>query len=107
MSRKSKTGGHWHSDPDYFRTAKAPGPLEGLKVGDKVQFTKYFLKSIGCGPTNPEWRRVGVVVEMVSFGKHDPGPPFPRVKWDGSDEPVLVNPANLALHGVPSLRSCE
>lgn len=37
-----------------------------LKIGDRVQYTKRFLRSIGAGATDPMWRRVGPVVGLGS-----------------------------------------
>lgn len=103
-TKKTSNAGEWGHDPDYFKTAKRPGALEGLKVGDRVIWTKYHLKAIGCGPTNDLWRAVGEVVEIVDDGAFKG---WPRVKWEDEEDPRLVNPANLARKGVPSPRACE
>lgn len=90
-------------DEAYFKTAKRPEPLDGLQVGDKVIWTKYFLKSIGCGPTHANWRVVGVVTTITAAGAFAG---WPAVSWDGAD-PTIVNPSNLAHHGKPSRRAVE
>ena len=81
----------------YFRSRRAPGPIS-LKVGDRVSYTRYFLKSIGAEATSDLWRRRGVVTEVGSWCVY--------VKWDGEDEPKGVRSENLALPG-PNLRFCE
>jgi len=37
-----------------------------VKIGDRVQYTKKFARSIGAGATDPLWRRVGPVVGLGS-----------------------------------------
>lgn len=90
-------------DAAYFKTARKPGPLEGLAVGKVVEYTKYHLKSIGCGPTNDLWRLQGEVTEIVAEGAFRG---WPRVLWAGREEAVLVSPVALCFPGA-NLRRVE
>lgn len=83
-------------DDAYFKTARNPGPLTGLAEGQVVEYTKYHLKSIGCGPTHPLWRAKGRVTEIVAEGAFKG---WPRVLWLGREEPVLVSPVALCFPG--------
>lgn len=81
----------------YFSSHKAPGPLP-LEVGDRVSYTRYFLKCIMMPPTDDMWHQRGVVIKVEGT--------FARIKWDGEDEPRSVLTNNLARPG-PNLRFCE
>jgi hypothetical protein len=73
----------------YFRSTK-PTPSNAT-VGDRVGYSRYFLISIGLPPTDPDWRRMGVVVELV-------GERLVRVRWDDG-ESVLVARTAIAKPG--------
>lgn len=83
----------------YFATRKAPGPLK-VEVGERVAYTRYFLKQIGVGPTDDMWRRRGEVKSLHANGR------WASVLWDGDEEPTNVALCNLAKPG-PNLRFNE
>lgn len=85
------------NDDAYFRSRKAPGPLD-VKEGDRVSYTRYFLKCIGVLPTDDMWRRRGTVKGVKGR--------LVMVLWDGENEPMSVLSTNLA-HPGPNLRFCE
>jgi hypothetical protein len=85
------------SDDAYFRSRKAPGPLE-VKIGDRVAYARYFLKCLGTPATDDAWRRRGTVVSVENG--------VAQVHWDGSDGPIRVLTSNLAFPG-PNLRFCS
>jgi hypothetical protein len=82
----------------YFRSTKAPGPLETM-VDREVAYTRYFLKQIGVPATDPMWRQRGIVKEVRDDR-------FALVQWNDGEEPRLVATSNLA-HPGPNLRFCE
>lgn len=101
MSRKNGTNeqsqGLRHDyDAAYFKTAKRPTEALVTKVGQIVEWTKYFLKSTGRGPTDPVWKIQGRVESVCDEG---PFKGWPRVLWADADEPTLVNPVNLCFPG--------
>ena len=72
--------------------------LDRFKIGDRVGFSRKFLKNTGVQATDPMWRLHGVVV-----GKQKPN--IVRVKFDGEESPRSVAAANLAKPG--TLPYCE
>jgi hypothetical protein len=97
MSRKSLAQQNLDA---YFRTTKAPGPLEGAAVGDKVSYTRYFLKQLCVGATDPMWHKRGTIVALRA------GTTLVNVLWDGETEPRPIQLSCLAKPG-PNLRFCE
>lgn len=85
------------ADYSYFQSRKPPPPLKA-KVGDRVAYTRYFLKAIGSFPTDEAWRLHGTVTEVKE--------PIAYVLWDGEDKPKAVGLTNLA-HPGPNLAYCE
>jgi hypothetical protein len=81
----------------YFINRKPPGPIS-LNVGDRVSYTRYFLKVIGIPATHEMWCRRGIVVEIKDWCVY--------VLWEGEKEPIGVRSDNLAIPG-PNLRFCE
>lgn len=90
-------------DAEYFKTAKRPTEALQVKVGDIVEWTKYFLKSTGHGPTHPAWRLQGRVESLCDEGAFKG---WPRVLWAGRDEANLVCPVTLCFPGA-NLRRLE
>jgi len=66
-----------------------------FEVGDRVGYTRLFLKSIGMGPTAPEWRWKGTVVGPAGDLPRDR---FSRVRFDHGYE-VNINNFNIAKVG--------
>lgn len=90
----------------YFTSRNPPGHLK-CKTGDRVTYARYFLKATGEPATGSRWFDRGVLTEAPhpTLGNH-----FALVLWDGQDQPVAANTANLALdpsHHGPSLRFAE
>jgi len=83
----------------YFRTRPAPGPL-CVQVGERVAYTRYFLRSIGVSATDPAWFRQGVVQEV------DVDALSALVLWEGDQNPMRVLTCNLARKGA-NLRYCD
>ena len=84
----------------YFRTTKAPGPLD-CKVGDEVGYTRYFCLQLGLDATDPTWGQRGTVTRL-----HATNPRWVYVRWAGEAEESLVGTHALARPG-PNLRWCE
>lgn len=85
------------NDEAYFRFRKPPTALEA-EVGDRVAYTRYFLKCIGAEPNDEMWFRRGTV--------HSVSGRIAVVQWDDDPEPVGVALANLARPGA-NLGFCE
>ena len=81
----------------YFRSRKPPKALKA-NVGDRVAYTRYFLKCIGTPPNDAAWHRRGTI-ESIS-GR------IATVKWDDDPDSMGVLLTNLARPG-PNLRFCE
>ena len=96
MSNSKRSAGPSNRDA-YFRSTKAPGPLD-VKVGDRVAWTRYCCKQIGIGVTDPMWGQRGEVKELRG--------PWVLVKWDDEDEPSLTSSTTLAFP-TANLRFCE
>lgn len=64
-------------------------PMERFKVGDRVGFSRPFLREAGVQPTDPKWRAFGVVVGFQQ-------PRYVRVLFDGEESPRAVAAVNLA-----------
>ena len=62
------------------------------QIGDRVKYTKKFLKSIFARATDDLWRAEGTVTELWPFDKVIF---WPCVKWDGEDESNLIHPNNI------------
>lgn len=96
----------------YFRSTKPNQPWD-IKAGTRVAYARYWLKAIGCSPTDPMWFERG-----TSLGTDRHG--ITRVRWDNDrDLPreawtwtfwgrpcSYVHSANLAKPG-PNMRFCE
>jgi hypothetical protein len=74
----------------YFRDRKPPGPLKA-DVGDRVAYTRYFLRCTGEPPTGDRWHARGVVVALM------PRFDWVSVLWDGDSVPVVVSLHALAF----------
>jgi hypothetical protein len=68
----------------YFRTTRAP--KEPLAPGDRIGWTKYFLRCTGATSTDERWSARGTIVAF--------SPDFVRVSWDDGYE-TLVAPRNI------------
>lgn len=68
-----------------------------IKVGDTVQLSKLFLRSIAVPATDPAWRIRGTVTAELGFAV--------AVDWHGGEWPEHIAPFNLAKVG--SLAACE
>ncbi len=70
----------------------------------KVGYARHFLKSIGCGATDPMWFARGTVTSFVKLGDLE----LACIKWvtkGQHDLPGKVNVKNLAPVG-PNLAFC-
>jgi hypothetical protein len=104
MSKKTSDTGLRHDyDDAYFKTAQRPTEALVVKPGDIVEWTKYFLKSTGHGPTHENWNLQGRVESVRQVG---PFAGWPMVLWAGEEEPSLANPVNLCFPG-PNRRRLE
>lgn len=76
-----------------------------VEKGTRVGYSRRFLKSIGCGPTDPMWFAQGTVQRIVDLG----GLQIASIKWHvkGWEQtlPSRVNVKNLAPVG-PNLKWC-
>lgn len=68
-----------------------------FEVGDRVGYTRLFLKSIGMGATAPEWRWKGTIVQLGKGGL--PADQFSVVRWDHDGRETLINNFNIAKIG--------
>lgn len=69
---------------------------KGIKVGDRVAYSRNFLASIGAGPTSPLAHARGEVLGLERFSVHTV---LARIRWAGvygGEVPERVNVANLA-----------
>ena len=80
-------GDHHHSKGDDMRT-KTP-----LQIGDRVAYSRAFLKSIGCYTGNLPFAR-GTIAGFKSLGETV----LAEVEWS-NDAPARVNVANLCKVG--------
>ncbi len=78
----------------YFCSRRAITAPLSPSVGDRVAYTRYFLKATGEPPTGSRWHDRGTILEVRE--------PFVLVQWEGHDEPVHVSPVNLAHPGASS-----
>jgi hypothetical protein len=77
----------------YFNSRKCPGPIQGLKVGEEVSYTRYFLLQTCTPATDDMWRARGEVVELHANGV------WARVHWKGEEGPRLIALQHLARPG--------
>lgn len=87
----------------YFRSRKPPEPLRDPKIGDKVAYTRYFLKQIGVSATDDMWRARGTITGFESVGKEVR---WAQIQWADEPTPRLVALSNLCRPG-PNLAHCE
>jgi hypothetical protein len=81
----------------YFRSRPAPGPLD-VNPGERVQYTRYFLRCIGAHPTSDMWNRTGTVVERTDD--------FAKIRWDDELDVQAVSTTCLCYTGA-NLRRCD
>lgn len=69
--------------------------MNNLREGDRVGYSVDWLRSVGEVPLGKlcHWR--GTIHGFKQVG----GRPLAAVLWDGEDEVMMVNPANLARVG--------
>jgi hypothetical protein len=75
----------------YFRSRKAITDPLSVAKGDRVAYTRYFLRATGEPPVGDRWHDRGTVLDTKR--------PFVLVRWDDHQTPVYVNPVNLAHVG--------
>lgn len=93
MSRRKRASLARGNTDAYFRSRRPPKPLDCV-VGDRVAYTRYFLRQTAAGPTDPAWRRRGTVESLHPNGK------WVSVRWDDEpDEPRLIGRSALARPG--------
>lgn len=61
-------------------------------IGERVMYTKAFLKSICTGPCDDLWRMKGTVTDLHSWGD---GRVWPIILWDGDAESRMVHANNV------------
>lgn len=74
-----------------------------VRVGDDVQYTKLFLRSIGATEADPLWHARGQVVGLTTRGVSGDFT-LARVMWDNPDVPERMNAFNIAPIGSPRVR---
>lgn len=77
----------------YFNSRKNPGPIQNLKEGEEVAYTRYFLLQIGVSATDDMWRARGKVTRL-----HDNGV-WVYIHWKGEEAPRLIALQHLARPG--------
>ncbi len=84
----------------YFRSTKPNGPLPNPVIGERVAYSRYFLKQICADPTDPMWGDRGEIVSLHKNGV------WALVRWEREEEPRHIALQHLARPG-PNSRFCE
>ncbi len=81
--------------------SKPRAPISALSVGDRVFYSRAFLKSICASPTDTWWHMEGLVTEVVDWSRSG-GRFVCKVRWldaDMGDETVSILAQNLVKKG--------